>query len=65
MGEELERIAFLPVGVGQREEIAAPGGAGVVEQDIEPAELALKRRDQRLRPVRRTQIEHGDRRAPA
>ena len=37
MGEELERIAVRPVGVGEGEEIAALGGAGIVDQDVEPA----------------------------
>ncbi len=65
MGEEFERIAFLPIGVGQREEVAASGGAGVVEQDVEPAELALERFDQFLRPVRRAQVEDPDGSSPA
>ena len=38
MGEEFERIAVLPVGIGQGEEIAALGGAGIVDEDVEPAE---------------------------
>ena len=41
MGEELERIAVRPVGVGEGEEIAALGGAGIVDQDVEAAERAL------------------------
>ena len=53
MGEEFQRIAVLPVGVGQREEIAALGGAGIVDQNVEPAELAPHRLDQRLRRLRR------------
>ena len=51
LGEELQREARLPVGVGQLEEIAAPGGAGVVDQDVEPAE-ALLRRGSRAAPAR-------------
>ena len=43
MGEEFQRIAFGPVGVGEREEVAALGGAGIVDQDVEPAVGALRR----------------------
>ncbi len=35
---ELQRETVLPVVLGQREEIGALGGAGVVHQDVEPAE---------------------------
>ena len=42
MREELEGVTVFPVGVGQREEIAALGGAGVVDEDVEAAELALR-----------------------
>ena len=38
MGEEFQRVAVRPVGVGEREEIAALGGAGIVDQDVEAAE---------------------------
>ena len=41
MGEEFQRVAVLPIGVGELEEIAALGGAGIVDQNIERAELAL------------------------
>ena len=61
MGEEFQRIPVGPVGVGQRKEIAAPGGAGVVDQDIEPAELALRRLDQRPCRGVLAQIDHADR----
>ena len=38
MGEELERIAICPVRIREGEKIAALGGAGIVDQDIELAE---------------------------
>ena len=60
MGEELERVTVLPVGVGQREEIAALGGAGIVDEDVEAAELALHRVDERLRRARIAQIDRDD-----
>ncbi len=41
MAEEFQRIAVFPIGVGEFEEIAALGGAGIVDQNIEPAEFAL------------------------
>ena len=41
MREELEGVTVFPVGVGQGEEIAALGSAGVVDEDVEAAELAL------------------------
>ena len=41
MGEELERVAVGPVLVGECEEIAALGGTGIVDQNVETAELAL------------------------
>ena len=43
MGEEFQRIAFLPVGVGEFEKIAALGGAGIVDQNVEAAEIACRR----------------------
>src|ERR1700732_4209649 len=43
MGEEFQRVAFLPVGIGEREEVAAPGGAGIVHENVEMAELAPRR----------------------
>ena len=57
MREELERVTVFPVGVGQREEIAALGRAGIVDEDVEAAELALYRLDQGLRRARVAQIE--------
>ena len=44
MREKLEGVTVLPVGIGQREEIAALGSAGVVDEDVQAAELALDRR---------------------
>ncbi len=41
LGEELQFEARGPVGVGEREEIAAAVGAGIVDQDIEPAEAVF------------------------
>ena len=38
--EELQAESIVPVDVRQREEIAAPGGAGVVDHEIEPAKVA-------------------------
>src|SRR5262249_36448598 len=46
MGEEFERVAVLPVGVGELEEIPALGGAGIIDEHIEAAELALHRLDE-------------------
>jgi len=41
MGEEFQRVAVLPIGVGERHEIAALGGAGIVDQNVETAEFTL------------------------
>src|SRR5215510_11869792 len=41
MGKELEREALLPVGVGEIEEVAALGGAGIAHEHVEMAEFAL------------------------
>ena len=46
MAEELQRVAILPIGVGQLEKIAALGGAGIVDEDVERTELALDVFDQ-------------------
>ena len=61
VGEELQRVAVLPVGVGELEEAAALGGAGVVDQDVEMAELAPHRLDQRLLRALAAQVERRDR----
>jgi hypothetical protein len=37
MGEEFQGVAFLPVGIGEGKKIAAAGGAGIVDQDVQPA----------------------------
>ena len=42
LGEEFQVEARIPIGVGEREEIAAPVGAGVVDQDVEPAEALFR-----------------------
>jgi hypothetical protein len=60
MGEELERIAVLPVGVGELEEIAALGGAGVVDQHVEAAELALHGIDKYRRRAFLAQVDVDD-----
>ena len=48
MGEEFEREALLPVGVGEREEVAALGGAGIVDENVERAVFAPHRIDQKF-----------------
>ena len=58
MGEEFQRIAVLPVGVGQREEIAALGGAGVVDEDVERRRTRAARIDQ-LAPARRARADRA------
>src|SRR5262249_733601 len=57
MGEELQRIPVRPVGVGELEEVAALGGARIVDQDVDAAECALSRRDQRGRRLVLAQVE--------
>src|SRR5258708_39914622 len=47
MGEELQRIAVRPVGIREAKKIAAPGGAGIVDQDIEAAKTFLDGGDER------------------
>jgi len=61
MGEEFQRVAVFPVGVAQAQKIAALGGAGVVDENIEPAELAFNLRDQFFRSVLLAQIDDCDR----
>ena len=65
MGEEFQRVAVLPIGVGEIEEIAALGGAGIVDENIEAAELALDLLDQFRRRVLAAQIDCRDGGAPA
>ena len=60
MGEEFQRVAVFPVGVGEIEEIAALGGAGIVDENVEPAELALDLFDQFCRRVLAAQVDHRD-----
>src|SRR5580700_3773672 len=60
MGEEFARVAVFPIGVGEIEEIAALGGAGIVDENVEAAELALDLLDQFCRRVRAAQIDHRD-----
>src|SRR5947209_5359090 len=59
MGEEFERVAFRPIVVGKRKEIAPLCGAGIVDENVESAELTPRRLDQRNRRVRLAQIEHA------
>ena len=63
MAEEFQRVAVRPIGVGQGEKIAALGGAGIVDQNIERAEFAAHRRDQPFRRAGLAEIERGDGRA--
>ena len=60
MGEEFQRVAVFPVGVSQLEKIATFGGAGIVDQNVEAAELALRLLDQLSRRVGFAQIGDGD-----
>ncbi len=60
MGEEFERVAVVPVGVGELEEIAALGGAGIVDEYVEAAELALHRLDERCGRALLAQIDIHD-----
>jgi hypothetical protein len=34
MGEKFQRVAVFPIGVGQRQEIAALGRTGIVDQNV-------------------------------
>jgi len=61
MGEKFQRITIFPIGIGQRQEIAALGGAGIVDQNVESAEFAPHRRDQRLDCARLAQVERHHR----
>ena len=61
VAEEFQRVAVLPIGIGQLEEAAAPGGPGVVDQDVEVPELAAHRFDQRLLAALAPQVERGGR----
>src|SRR5205823_3033792 len=58
--EEFQRKAFLPVCIGELEEIAALGGAGIVDENIETAEFALRQFGELSRSVIVAQIERGD-----
>src|SRR3954468_11894552 len=60
VGEEFQRKAVGPFGVGQLEEVAALGGAGVVDEDVEPSEFAAHRLDQRLFGAFLAEVEHRD-----
>ena len=61
MGEKFQRVAVLPIGIGQRQEIAALGRAGIVDQNVEAAEFAPHRLDQRLGCARTAQVDHAHR----
>jgi hypothetical protein len=61
MGEEFQRVALLPIGVGEREEIAALGCAGIVHEDVEMAEFAPRGRDQCGRGGGIAQVERAHR----
>src|ERR1019366_10468368 len=60
MGEELERKSILPVGVAEREEVAALGRAGIVDQDVQSAEFAAGGLDQRFGRISLAQVEGHD-----
>ena len=65
MREEFQIEAVAPVLLGLREKAAAPGAAGIVDQDIETAEVARQRLDQPGRLGVRGQIGGVDRRLAA
>ena len=49
MRKEFQAEACVPIGIAERKEIAAPVGACVVHQDVEPAEMAFGRGGERVR----------------
>src|SRR5260221_1790848 len=57
MGEKFQRIAIFPIGVGEREKIAAPGRTGIVDENVEAAEFAPHGFDQHRRRARLAQIQ--------
>src|SRR5262249_16114776 len=57
VGEELQRKPVLPVGFAELAEIAALGGASIVNEDVEPAERAPRRVDELSRRAVLAQIE--------
>src|SRR5262245_8187165 len=59
MREEFQRIAICPIGVGQFEEVAPLGRAGIVDKDVEPAEFPPHDLYERLGCARLAQIEHA------
>src|SRR5262245_31031169 len=59
VGEKFQCVAFLPIGIGQLEKIAALGRAGIVDEDVEPAEFVPRRLDQRRGRGRLAQIERA------
>src|SRR5262245_64592878 len=61
MREKFQRVTVLPIGIGQRQEVPALGRAGIVDENIEAAELAPHRLDQRLGSTWAAQIEHAHR----
>jgi hypothetical protein len=60
VGVELERKAVFPGRIVELEEIAALGRAGIVDQDVEPAERMVERADGRLTALRRAQVGGAD-----
>ena len=58
VGEKFQRIAGFPIGVGELEKIAPFGRAGIVDENIEPAEFASYHLDQTLGCARLAQVEH-------
>jgi hypothetical protein len=57
MAKEFEGEAVLPVGIAQGEEIATFGGAGIGDDDVDPAELGDRRLDQPGGSARLAQID--------
>jgi hypothetical protein len=57
MGEEFQRIAVGPVGVGELDKVAAPGGAGIVDQDVDPPAAPLYRARERRRRILLAQVD--------
>src|SRR6266702_775767 len=56
MGKKLQRKSVLPIGIGQREEIAPLGRPCIVDEDIEPAELPPRRLHELGRRALRAQV---------
>jgi hypothetical protein len=60
MGEELEPKSVLPIGIAERQEVAALGRPGIVDQNIQPAKFTPSCLDQLPGRGRLAQIERHD-----